>query len=141
MENKALGLLSLARKGGNVEAGEEPVGAVCRANRARLVLLAADASDHAVRRVQSYVSGSKQPYLQLPYSKAELGNAIGRTECAMVALTDVRLSLAFVKALGEPERHAALLEELGSRSRRVTIRQQEERNHQQNIRHGVKKKK
>ncbi|MEA4965098.1 MAG: ribosomal L7Ae/L30e/S12e/Gadd45 family protein [Oscillospiraceae bacterium] len=141
MENKALGLLSLARKGRKLEAGEEPVGMACRAQRARLVLLAGDASEHTVRRVQSYVSGTNQPWLQLSCSKAELGAAIGRSDCAMAALTDVRLALAFVNALGEPERYAALLVDLEARSLRVAQRQREERNHQRNIRRGEKKKK
>ena len=35
-----LHLLGLARKAGRLEIGEEPVGAVCRARQARLVLLA-----------------------------------------------------------------------------------------------------
>ena len=38
--NKSLGLLSISRKGGNLVLGEEQVGAMCRANRARLVLMA-----------------------------------------------------------------------------------------------------
>ena len=38
--NKALQLLSLARKGGRIEAGEEPVDTCIRMGRARLILLA-----------------------------------------------------------------------------------------------------
>ena len=33
--NNALSLLGLARKAGRIEIGEEPVGAACRARRAR----------------------------------------------------------------------------------------------------------
>lgn len=61
MNAKAMGYLSLARRGRLLEAGEEPVGAVCRAGHARLVVVACDASDHCVRRVQSFVSGTNQP--------------------------------------------------------------------------------
>ena len=39
-----LHLLGLARKAGRLEIDEEPVGAVCRARQARLVLLASDAA-------------------------------------------------------------------------------------------------
>lgn len=42
-QNKSLGLLSLARKGGNIVLGEEQAGAAARASRARLMLLASDA--------------------------------------------------------------------------------------------------
>ena len=38
-QNKSLGLLSLARKGGNIVLGEEQAGAAARASRARLMLL------------------------------------------------------------------------------------------------------
>ena len=43
-QNRSLGLLSISRKGANVTVGEEQVGAVARAGRARLLLLAQDAS-------------------------------------------------------------------------------------------------
>ena len=37
-----LHLIGLAKKGGKLEVGEEPVGAACRARQAKLVLLAGD---------------------------------------------------------------------------------------------------
>ena len=52
-QNKSLGLLSLARKGGNIVLGEEQAGAAARASRARLMLLASDAGGHTVRRAKS----------------------------------------------------------------------------------------
>ena len=67
-QNKTLGLLSISRKGGNLVLGEEQVGAMCRANRARLVLVAADASPHTVRRAKSFVAGTAQPLLTLAFS-------------------------------------------------------------------------
>ena len=56
MENKALSYLSLARKGGLTELGEEPVGAISRTGKAYLVLVAGDASDHTWRRAKSFVA-------------------------------------------------------------------------------------
>ena len=41
--DKALNYLSLARKAGKLELGEEPVGAAARAQHARLVMVATDA--------------------------------------------------------------------------------------------------
>ena len=49
-QNKSLGLLSLARKGGNIVLGEEQAGAAARASRARLMLLASDAGGQAVHQ-------------------------------------------------------------------------------------------
>ena len=137
--NKALNLLSLARKGRRIEVGEEPVGATARAGKARLIVIASDASGHTVRRVQSFVSGSEQPYLQIPYNKDALGQAVGRTSCAIAALTDAQLALAFVKALDEPEHYAQLLETLQTQADRVVKRRKEEKAHQKNIRQGKKK--
>ena len=137
--NKALNLLSLARKGRRIEVGEEPVGATARAGKARLIVIASDASGHTVRRVQSFVAGSEQPYLQIPYNKDALGRAVGRTSCAIAALTDAQLAVAFVKALGTPEEHAELLELLEHKARRIRQRQAEAKAHRDNIRHGKKK--
>ena len=45
-----LHLLGVARKARLLEIGEEPVGAVCRARHAKLVLLAQDAAPNTRRR-------------------------------------------------------------------------------------------
>lgn len=140
MNAKAMGYLSLARRGRLLEAGEEPVGAVCRAGHARLVVVAGDASDHCVRRVRSFVSGTNQPWLTISCTKEELGAAIGRSACAMAVFTDVRLALAFVQALEEGECSAGLLEDLEVRAKRAEQRQREEKAHQRNLRRGGRKK-
>lgn len=133
-QNKALQLISIARKGRKIELGEEPVNAATRAVKARLVVVASDASDHSLRRVRSFVAGTKQPYLVVPFDKDTLGGAMGTTSCAMAAFTDVRLALAFVKALGEDEKHAELLADLEHRSERVVQRVREEKAHRNNVR-------
>ena len=140
MNAKAMGYLSLARRGRLLEAGEEPVGAVCRAGHARLVVVAGDASDHCIRRVRSFVSGTNQPWLTVSCTKEELGAAIGRSACAMAVFTDVRLALAFVQALEEGECPTGLLEDLEVRAKRAEQRQREEKAHQRNLRRGGRKK-
>ena len=137
-QNRSLGLLSISRKGANVTVGEEQVGAVARAGRARLLLLAQDASEHTVRRAKSFVAGTAQPLLRLSFTKDELGSALGVSSCAMAAITDVRLAQAFVKTLGEPEKYAELLRELDVRVQRVEKRCEEEKAHRYNVRHGKK---
>ena len=76
--------------------------------------------------------------MKVPYTKDQLGEAIGRTSLAMAAFTDPALALAFVKALGNPEAHKEALESLDKRTRRIRQRQQEEKNHQRNLRQGKK---
>ena len=136
--DKALNYLSLARKAGRIELGEEPVGAVARAKKARLILVASDAGDHSWRRAKSFVAGTEQLCLKVPFTKDQMGEAIGRTSLAMAAFTDPALALAFVKALGDPEKYKEALESLDRRTKRIRQRQQEEKNHQRNLRQGRK---
>ena len=137
--DKALNYLALARKGGRIELGEEPVGAVARAKKARLIVVASDATDHTWRRAQSFVAGSEQICLRVPFSKDQIGQAIGRTELALAAFTDPALALAFIKALNQPDRYKAELESLDRRTKRIQQRQQEAKAHEKNVRYGKKK--
>ena len=136
--DKALNYLSLARKAGRVELGEEPVGAAARAKKARLILVASDAGDHSWRRAKSFAAGTEQLCMKVPFTKDQMGEAIGRTSLAMAAFTDPALALAFVKALGDPEKYKEALESLDKRTKRIRQRQQEEKNHQRNLRQGRK---
>lgn len=137
-KDRSLGLLSISRKGGNIVLGEEQVGAVARAGRARLILLSEDAGAHTVRRAKSFAAGTPQPVLTIPYTRDALGDALGTSTCAMAAITDVRLAQAFVKTLGDPEKYAELLQDLDVRVQRVEKRRAEEKAHRNNIRHGKK---
>ena len=137
--DKALNILSLARKAGLCELGEEPVGAATRALHARLVLVASDASDHTWRRAKSFVAGTDQQCIRVSYTKDELGMAIGRQELAMAAITDAALALALVRALPEPQKYAAVAEALADKSGKLAQRQKESQAHQKNVAKGKKK--
>lgn len=137
--DRALNYLALARKAGRIELGEEPAGAAARAQKARLVVVASDATDHTWRRAQSFVAGTEQICLRVPYSKDELGQAVGRSALALAAFTDPALALAFVKALGAPDRYKAELASLEKRTKRIQQRQKEAKAHEKNVRQGKKK--
>ena len=94
--DKALNYLALGKKARLVELGEEPVGAAARASHARLILVASDASDHTWRRAKSFVAQTDQQCIRVPFTKDELGMAVGRTELALAAFTDAAMALAFV---------------------------------------------
>ena len=134
--DKARNYLSLARKAGRIELGEEPVGAVARAQKARLLVVAQDASDHTWRRAKSFVAGTDQQCVKVPYTKAQLGEAIGRQELALAAITDPALALAFLKALEDPEKYKEALQSLEVRTKRVMTRQAEARAHEKNVKKG-----
>ena len=137
--DKILNYLSLARKGGLCELGEEPVGAAARALKAHLILVASDASDHTWRRAKSFAAGTDQQVVRLKATKEEVGFAVGRQSLAIAAVTDVQLALAMVTALGEPEKHKAVLEVLTAKAERAKKRQAEAKAHQRNLRKGKKK--
>ncbi len=136
--DKALNMLALARKAGLIELGEEPVGAAARAQKARLVLVAQDAGDHTWRRAKSFVAGTSQLSLKIPYTKDEMGMAIGRTSLAIAAFTDPAMALAFVKALPQPEKYSEELASLEERAQRVRQRQKEAKAHVKNRQMGKK---
>ena len=138
--DKALNYMALARKAGRIELGEEPVGAAARAQHARLVVVASDASDHTWRRAKSFVAGTSQECVKVPFTKDELGMAIGRTSLAIAAFTDPALALAFVKALPPQPEYASVLENLSTRTKRIAQRQSEEKAHQRNKRTGKRSK-
>ena len=138
MDNRALNYLALAKKGRLVELGEEPVGAVARAVKARLVVVASDASDHTWRRAKSFVAGTEQQCIRVPFTKEELGFVVGRQSLAIAAFTDAALALAFVKALPNPEKFKEVAEALDTKAQKLRQRKDEAKAHQRNVRKGKK---
>ena len=137
--DKALNYLSIARKAGLAELGEEPEGVAAREGKAYLIAVASDASDHTWRRAKSYAAGTRQQCLRLPFTKDEMGMAIGRQELAIAAITDAKLALSLVQALDQEEKHKAVIEVLSEKATRLAKRQAEAKAHQRNKRFGKKK--
>lgn len=136
-----LHLLGLARKAGRLEIGEEPVGAACRARHARLVLLASDAAANTRRRCAHFGQAGNVLWLELPYTKAELGFQLGRGSCAMLALTDAGFAASLTEKLAarDPDHYAPAAQQLRLKADRVLQRQQERRQHEKNLRQGKRK--
>lgn len=136
-----LHLLGLARKAGRLEIGEEPVGVVCRARQARLVLLASDAAANTNRRAAHFGEAGNVLWLEVPYSKAELGFHLGRGSCAMLAITDAGFAAAVTEKLAarDPERYGPAAQQLRQKADRVLQRQKEKRQHEKNLQNGKKK--
>ena len=138
MDNRALNYLALAKKGRLVELGEEPVGAITRAIKGRLVIVASDASDPTWRRAKSFVAGTEQQCIRVPFTKDELGFVVGRQSLAIAAFTDAALALAFVKALPNTEKFAEVAQALDIKAQKLRQRKDEAKAHQRNIRKGKK---
>ena len=121
-QNKALGLLSIARKARKIELGEEPVTALTRLGKARLVLVAADAGAATQQKAERLVAGTKQPLVKAPFDKQTLGSAMGYSPVALAAFTDAALAAAFVKNLEPAAEYAELLAYLEERAARFKKR-------------------
>ena len=131
-----LHLLGLARKAGRLEIGEEPVGAACRARHARLLLLACDAAPNTRRRCAHFGQTGGVLWLDLPYSKEDLGFQLGRGSCAMLAVTDAGLAASLTEKLAarDPEHYGPAARQLRERADQVLQRQREQRQHEKNLR-------
>ena len=137
--DRALNYLSLARKAGLAELGEEPVGAITRTGKGYLVIVASDASDHTWRRAKSFVAGTEQQAIRVPFTKDELGFVVGRTSLAIAAITDAAMAASLVKALPDVSKHTAALAVLEEKAAKLKQRKSEAKAHQRNVRFGKKK--
>ena len=140
--DKVLSFLGLAKKAGRVETGEEPVGAAARARTARLILLAQDAADNTARRAKHFAETGRCPLVTIPADKATLGAALGRTQCAMAAVTEIGFAAAAARKLAEidPARCGETAEELARAAARADERRRERERHEKNVRTGGKKR-
>ena len=137
--DKALNYLSLARKAGSAELGEEPAGAAARAGKAYVLLVASDCGDHTWLRAKSFAAGTDQQTVRLPYTKDEMGMATGRSSLAIAAITDAALALALVKVLPQQETYAEVIAALEQKVARQKQRKKEADAHKKNVRIGKKK--
>lgn len=141
--NRILSLLGLALRGGNLAVGEEPVEAVARARDARVLLLASDAADNTRRRVEHFAQAGQCLWLHIPFTKAELGQAVGRSSAAIAAVTDIGLATAVVRRLAEldPARYDEAAAKLELKAKRAAERKAEQAAHEKNLRQGKRKPK
>lgn len=139
MDNTLM-LLGLAKRAARLEVGEEPVGAAARAREARLIVVARDAAENTYRRVRHFADAGGTLWVSVPYTKEELGGAVGRTGCAMLAVTDAGLAAAFADKLAQadPVKYAQTAELLRGQNEKIKKRAAEQRTHDRNRRLGKK---
>ncbi len=102
--DKALGYLSLSAKAGRLVCGADNCVEALKRGRARLVILASDASPNARKRADGMLFGRKIPLFKSGYTKYELATAAGANgPVAMAAVCDEGLAAAFAKS-AQPEK-------------------------------------
>lgn len=137
MDNGLMGLLGIARKAGKTEAGEESAAAAAKAHKARLLLLASDAGERTRRHAEALSQEGNCPLLPVPFTKGELGGALGRGSCAILALTDVGLASAAAKKLEAAD--PAVRQRLEDKAEKTLRRRRETRQRAKAVQAGQRK--
>ena len=134
MKEKALNLLGLMRKANAAAIGETDTGAAARAQTAKLVVLASDASGNAQSRANGFVHGRDIPLITLPFTKQEISEHVGKSGCS-IGFAD-----AFLKLLCElDDGYADTAKAISERLENQKQRKHETKAHEKNKRTGKRR--
>lgn len=141
MREKTLNLLGLMRKANAIAVGETNTGGAVRAGKAKLLLLAADASDNARSRARGFTHGRDIVTVTLPFTKDEIAAHVGVSGCAMAAITDIGFANAFMKSLAAavPEGYDESTAEIQRRFEKADRRKKDAAAHEKNKRIGKRR--
>ena len=119
-----LGLLGLALLAGKLAAGDKAVSEAVFEKRARLICTAADAGARIQERAVRMPKRCNGMYTNTPFTRTEIGAALGMSDCGMIAFLDPGFAWAFSNKLAEIDeaRYRALEEELRARRDRAERR-------------------
>jgi len=92
-----LGLMNRAQK---VALGTEAVSDADRQHKIRLIITSRDASDRTKRQAKMIAEASKRQAIEINCTKADLGGAFGRSEVAIIAVTDKVFAEEFLRRTG-----------------------------------------
>jgi ribosomal protein L7Ae-like RNA K-turn-binding protein len=100
--DKVLSLLGLAKKAGKLKGGEYCVETEVKKGRAKLVIVAEDASDNTKKSYTDMCSFKKVPVIFYG-NKETIGKCIGCEERAAVVLTDEGFAIAVNKQISQKD--------------------------------------
>ena len=95
--DKILSLAGLARRAGKAVSGEFSAEEALKKGKARLVILAEDASENTKKKFADRCAYRRTELISYG-SKASLGQALGQEERAVLAITDEGFAAAVLKA-------------------------------------------
>ena len=99
--NNILGMFGLCFRAGKLAVGDDAVFEAAQSGRCRAVFLAKDAGKSAVRQSEFLKKNQKFPVLATPFTKEELGQALGRRTCAACAVTDSGFAASISRKITE----------------------------------------
>lgn len=87
MNNKFLQFLSLVKKSGKIVEGYNKTEELVKKGSIKVIIISEDASDNTYEKFVNY-SNKYKIYLIKRFTKAQLGQSIGRSEINIIGLTD-----------------------------------------------------
>lgn len=102
MLNKALSMIGIAAKAGNVVSGEFSTEKAVKTGKAYLVIVAEDASENTTKMFRNMTDFYEVP-MEVVGTKDELGRVIGKQFRASLAITDEKLADAVKAKLNKTE--------------------------------------
>ena len=122
--DERLGLVGLAFRAGKLAVGDVGVREAVFAKRVRLICTASDASERVLEGARQMPERCNGLFTETPFTRGELGAALGLLECGIIAFLDPGFAWAFAKKLTEINhlRYSALEAELRARRDRAERR-------------------
>ena len=97
--DKAYNFLGLCKKAGALLTGEDGVGGAARSGKAALIMTASDTAANTGKKARNLAEFSGAEHIRLPYDKDSLGELLNKNVCAIMAVTDMGLAIAFAEKL------------------------------------------
>ncbi|BBH20830.1 50S ribosomal protein L7ae [Paenibacillus baekrokdamisoli] len=100
-KHKALSLLGLAMRAGKLVTGDETVLKAVQQGKAKLVIAASDASDNTKKKFRDKCATYNVKLVEA-FDRVTIGDAIGKSERVLLAVTDLGFSKSIIQSLSQP---------------------------------------
>jgi ribosomal protein L7Ae-like RNA K-turn-binding protein len=101
MKHKALSLLGMAMRAGKLVTGDETVLKSVQQGKAKLVIAAGDASDNTKKKFRDKCATYNVKLVEA-FDRITIGDAIGKSERVLIAVTDAGFSKSIIQSLSQP---------------------------------------
>ena len=101
MKHKALSLLGMAMRAGKLVTGDETVLKSVQQGKAKLVIAAGDASDNTKKKFRDKCATYNVKLVEA-FDRITIGDAIGKSERVLIAVTDAGFSESIIQSLSQP---------------------------------------
>ena len=127
--DERLSIIGLAFRAGKLAVGDKAVHEAVRDKKARLICTAADAAVRVKESAERAPARCNALYTDTGISRIQLGQALGLSDCGVIAFLDPGFAWAFSEKLEKIDgaRYAPLKEELKTRKDRAEKRRAKKR--------------